>query len=349
MNTAELDDFMAFNDQLLALIEAGVPIEASQEIPDRDLSAMLTRINASVARRVSRGNSVEEALEAEKAVPDWYRNLIVSGLQSDDMDAALREFSRLSNSAEESRFVTESALFYPLVVCGLAYLGMIGFCLFFVPRMESASASFGIQPGTGLAVLRKLRDTLPIWVAIPPTLLLLFVAWRFRRRSHRTFSASGGFGLLAAVSGTSNAMYQQRCAHFAESVASLEENNVPLGKALALAAGVCSDRSLEDGARSLATTVSSGLSVNMASAEVHRFPPFMRWALFQSESTVGRNRALRMAAALYRDSSSQSMRRAKVIAPIIGLVFLGGGVTLLYGLALFVPVIQMLKAVASAH
>ena len=42
MNTAELDDFMAFNDQLLALIEAGVPIAAGQEIPDRDLSSMLT-------------------------------------------------------------------------------------------------------------------------------------------------------------------------------------------------------------------------------------------------------------------------------------------------------------------
>jgi type II secretory pathway component PulF len=73
----------------------------------------------------------------------------------------------------------------------------------------------------------------------------------------------------------------------------------------------------------------------------------MRWALFQSEPTVGRKRALHMAAAFYRDASTQSMRRAKLIAPIIGLVFLGGTVTLLYGLALFVPVIQMLKAVAS--
>ena len=179
------------------------PLTVGQEIPDRDLSTMLTRINASVARRVSRGDSVEEALEAEEGVPDWYRNLIVSGLQSDNMDAALREFSRVANSAEESRFVTESALFYPLVVCGLAYLGMIGFCLFFVPRMESAYASFGIQPGTGLVVLQKLRDTLPIWIAIPPILLLLFVAWRFRRRSRRTSSAGGGSGLLAAVSGTS--------------------------------------------------------------------------------------------------------------------------------------------------
>src|SRR4051812_7376995 len=103
MNTAELDDFMAFNDQLSALIEAGVPIAAGQEIPDGDLSTMLTRINSAVARRVSRGESLEEALEAQEGVPDWYRNLIVSGLQSENMDAGLREFSRVANSVDESR------------------------------------------------------------------------------------------------------------------------------------------------------------------------------------------------------------------------------------------------------
>lgn len=349
MNTAELDDFMALNEQLSALIEAGVPIDVGRDIPDRDLSAMLTRINASVARRVSRGHTVEEALEGDETIPEWYRNLMVLGLQSGNMDSALREFSRVANSAEETRFVTESALFYPLVVCGLAYLGMVGFCLLFVPRLESAYASFGIQPGTGLVVLQKLRAALPIWIGIPPILLLLFVAWRFRRRSRRAYSARGGSGLLAAVSGTSKAVFQQRCACFAESLASLEERKVPLEEALALAAGVCGETSLADGARSLATRVSGGSSITDDYAEGNQFPPFMRWALFQSESTVGRTRALRMAAALYRESSSHSMRRARIIAPIIGLVTLGGTVTLMYCLALFVPVVQMLKAVASAH
>jgi len=349
MNTAELDDFMALNDQLSALIEAGVPIGVGQEIPDRDLPAMLSRINASVARRVSRGESVEEALEADGAVPEWYRNLIVSGLRSDDMDGALRGFSRVANSAEESSFVTESAVFYPLVVCGLAYLGMVGFCLFFVPRLESAYASFGLQPGTGLAVLRKLRDALPIWIAAPPMLLLLAIVWRYRRRMHRVSSAGNGSGLLAAVSGTKKAMFQQRCSYFAESLASLVEGNLPLEKALGLAAGVCGEPSLADGARSAAASISSSLPEGARGEDSNWLPPFMRWALFRSEPTVGRKRALRMAADLYRESARHSMRRARIIAPIIGLVLLGGSATLLYGLALFVPVVQMLKAVASVH
>jgi type II secretory pathway component PulF len=349
MNTAELDDFVALNDQLSALIEAGVPIGVGQEIPDSDLPAMLSRINASVARRVSRGESVEGAIEADGAIPGWYRNLIVSGLQSDNMDGALREFSRIDNATEESSSVTQSAVFYPLVVCGLAYLGMIGFCLLFVPRLESTYASFRIQPGSGLILLKKLRDALPIWIAAPPILLLLAVVWRYRRRMHRGSLAGNGSGLLAAVSGTKRAMFQQRCAYFAESLATLEEGNVPLEKALDLAAGVCCEPSLTDGARSAAMSISTGSSADANSEDSKWLPPFLRWALFRSRPTVDRNRALRMAAALYRESSRHSMQRARIIAPIVGLVLLGGSATLLYGLALFVPVVQMLKAVASIH
>jgi type II secretory pathway component PulF len=349
MNPRELDDFMAFNDQLSALIEAGVPIDVGQETTDHALSTMLARINALVARRVSRGDSVEQALEEIDGVPDWYRNLIVSGLQSDDMEAALREFSRVANSAEESRFVAGSALFYPLVVCGLAYLGIIGFCLFFAPRLESAYTSFRIQAGSGLIVLRNLRDSLPVWIAVPPIVLLLFIAWRFRRSSHRTSSWADGSGLLAAIAGTSNAMYRERCAYFAQTLASLLECDVPLGKALSLSAGVCGETSIGDGARSLAKAVATGSPPNEESAGTNRFPPFMRWALFESESTVGRARSLRMAASLYRNASNHTMRRARIIAPIIGLVVIGGSVTLLYCLTLFVPVVQMLKAVASVH
>ncbi len=349
MNTAELNEFMALNDQLSALIEAGVPIGLGQEIPDRDLPAMLSRINASVARRVSGGESVEAALEADAAVPEWYRNLIVSGLRSGNMDAALREFGRVDNSVEESSFVTSSAVYYPLVVCGLAYLGMIGFCLLFVPRLESAYASFRMPPGTGLVVLKKVRDALPIWIFAPPILLLLATVWRYRRRMHRGSSAGNGTGLLAAVSGTKRAMFQQRCACFAESLASLEEGNVPFEKALGLAAGVCNEPSLTEGARSAATSISTGSLANANGDDSHRLPPFMRWALFRSEPSVGRNRALRMAAAIYRESARHSMQRARIIAPIIVLVLLGGSATALYGLALFVPVVQMLKAVASIH
>jgi type II secretory pathway component PulF len=349
MDTAELDDLLAFNDQLLALVEAGVSIDVGQEVPVEDLSRTLEKINATIARRVSRRDSLEDVLASDDSVPMWYRNLVLSGLGRGNRDASLRAFSRVANSADESRFVTESALFYPLIVCSLAYLGMVGFCLFFTPTLEAAYVSFEIRPGTGLVILQKLRDTLPIWVAIPPLLLLLFVGWRYRAKSRRVYSAGRRAGVLTSVSGISAAMFKQRCAYFAESLASLEESDIPLETALPLAAGASGDVSLAEGSLSLAASIASGQPANECGATANRFPPFLRWALCQSEATVGRDRALRIASMFYQESSNRGLQRARTIAPIVGLVILGGSVTLIYGLALFMPVVQMLKGLAATH
>ena len=54
-----------------------------------------------------------------------------------------------------------------------------------------------------------------------------------------------------------------------------------------------------------------------------------------------------MAANTYRDAAQRRIERLRVTAPIVTCVVIGGGVTLLYGLALFVPVAQMLRGLAS--
>jgi type II secretory pathway component PulF len=271
---------------------------------------------------------------------------VAAGLREGDLDAALRDFSRVSNSADETRFVAESAILYPLIVVGLAYIGMIAFCLFFVPTMESAYASFRIPPGSGLRILQLVRDLLPFWIALPPVLLLIFIVWRRRKRSLRGGADANDGGLLGGVAGTSAAMFEQRAAYFADSVASLEEHDVPFDKTLSLAAGMCGEPMLADAARATSANVAAGKAVS-ETADALRFPPFLRWALFDSEPAVDRARALRMAAAIYREASMQGIKRAKIVAPIFWLVLLGGSAALLYSLALFVPVVQMLKAVAA--
>lgn len=121
---------------------------------------------------------------------------------------------------------------------------------------------------------------------------------------------------------------------------------MPLEKALPVAAGAYCDSQLAEGAQALATTITNNQTGGGDSAAAMRFPPFLRWALFQSESTVGRSRALRMAAALYRQSAGRRMERSRLVSPLIALVVLGGGVTLLYCLAVFVPVVQLLRALS---
>jgi hypothetical protein len=54
-----------------------------------------------------------------------------------------------------------------------------------------------------------------------------------------------------------------------------------------------------------------------------------------------------MAAGIYRESAKRREEKLRVITPIIVCVLVGGGATLLYGLSLFVPLVQLLRAIAS--
>jgi general secretion pathway protein F len=343
METAALHDFIALNDQLAALAKAGVPLDTGLGGPGEGMTELLGRINAAVAHRVSRGGSVTDALDdAEHFVPPQYRYLVQLGLRSGDMSAALDTSSQLAELVDDSRHIVSAAFFYPVLVCCLAYAGLVLFCLLLVPSLTGLVDSLGVSAGPALHLLQVLRDSMAYWVAVPPIALLLIVAWRWSRRG------SGGHAGRppAWLPGMSRALFHERCASFSAALAALVAADVPLDEGLPLAAGASGDVALRSGAGELAACLKQGQTPGDDSPGASRFPPFLRWALLHSEQTVGRARALEMAASVYRQSALRLAERVRIAAPILVCVVIGGGVTLLYGLALFLPVVEMLKAVA---
>jgi general secretion pathway protein F len=339
MDTATLDDFMALNDQLAALAQAGVPLDIDVGRQGADPAAALEKINALIARRVSQGATVADALESEQqAVTPSYRSLMQVALRSGNVSAALNGSHSLAESVADSWQTVLLSLLYPTVVCSFAFAGLIGCCVFFVPKLESMYESMRIQPGLGLALLRTLRDTLPYWIAIPPLALILAVIWS-RTQSQRAFGSSGVVRILGWLPGMSRTILQQRWVTFAESLAALLEGGVSLEEALRITAGA--------GEGNAAAAQQPGQALSENSPWGKRLPPFLRWALWHSEATTGRVRALRIAAGIYLQAAQHRVDRWRVLLPVATCVILGGGVTLLYGMALFVPVVEMLRGLAS--
>lgn len=346
MRTATLDDFMALNDQLAALLQAGVPVEVGLGQGGRDPTATLQQINASVARRVSQGTSLSDALNNDDAVPSAYRGLIQVGLQSGNLADALSGHCRLAQSVEGTRHAVWQGLLYPLIVCCLAYAGLIALCMLFVPVLEDLYLTLQMQPGLGLSVLQGLRDTLPVWVAVPPAILLIALIWALSVRSSQSTASMPTTSAPSWLPGMSQAIYWQRCANFADGLATLLENDLPVEQGMALAAGAAGDVSLSRGVAEVLAARNVGQVLADDSLAARRFPPFLRWALLHSAETTGMSRALRMAAAWYRDKSQRRAERIRIATPLLACVVLGGSATLLYGLALFMPVVEMLRQLA---
>jgi general secretion pathway protein F len=337
MPTASLDEFMALNDQLAALVEAGVPLDVDLG-PRTEAAATLERINALVARRVSQGASLTSAIETDdKLLTPSYRSMVQLGLRSENLAAGLIGSNRLAVSAQQSQRATRLALIYPLIVCGLAFIGLIGFCLFFVPVLESTYRNMQIPVRTGLQVLQSLRSSLPYWASAVPLAALLIIGWRGRSRSRS----------WPALPGTTRAVFEERSASFADAVATLLDTGLPLPESLRLAADTWNNGSQSEATRHLAAALDQGQAISESSLVVVRFPPFLRWALVGSDSVTGRAQALKVAAKIYRQSATRRRRRLQIVVPMLIGLALGGAAALLYGLALFVPVVEMLRGLAA--
>jgi type II secretory pathway component PulF len=333
MPAPALDDLMAVNDQLVALDEAGVPVETGLGAGRAGLVARLQDVNVAVARRVGHGAALDEALsEVDGAAPPLYASLLRVAARRGDLTAALRASTRLAEWRDRSRDAAAFSLIYPTIVFLMAYVGLVLFCLVLVPVLLNLQQSMGIQPRLGLKTLAALRESLPLWVALPPLGLVLALA-AIRQRAGRP--ARGGKWALSRLPGMAGADYENRAANFSQSMAALLESGLSLDEALAVAAPA------------LGLAAASGSVSTTAMAARQELPPFLRWALFESDGSIDRQAALAAAADIYRAKARQRLARWQTVAPIVLCIVVGGGITLLYGLALFVPIVDMLRGLAS--
>jgi type II secretory pathway component PulF len=298
-------------------------------------------------RRVNRGESLVEALRDDEGdIPPEFRSVMEFGLYTGQLSKALDASGQVAEAADDSRFTYETALIYPLLVCALAYVGLIGFCLYLVPVLHDMYTSLKLAPGRGLSILLMVRAALPYWAVVLPILAVVAItSWaRAKRRGATSLKSNNPLGWLP---GASRLLFQERCSRFAESLAILLDSQMPLPQALAISGDMSGDANLKQGAAALARAEQVNNVLADDSSIAMRFPPFLRWAIWHAEATTGRARALRIAAEMYCEAAKRRAERMRTLVPMVALVLLGGTVTLLYGLSLFVPVVELLRTLAT--
>jgi type II secretory pathway component PulF len=338
-----LEELIAFNDEVASLTHAGVPIDLGLSQLSRDPDIANKQINAALTRRVQNGVLLADAIsEEDQLLPPIYQSVVAAGLRCGSLPAALETLSRHTQSLLDLRQSLRSALAYPLIVCGLAYLLFVGSCLFVPPEYYHQLADMG--SGSAVSdVVQMLRDSLPFWVAIPPVLLTGVLFVEFRSNSSRTMWSRGIPSGFRWLPGVSRVTADQRWASLAELLALLVEHEVPLPEGLRLAARVSGDRKLTSAAQQMASAAEQGRSLTQDAHAVRQFPPFLHWALTSTTEASGLARTLRLAAKTYRQRAQRQTKRLRVVMPMLTCFVLAGGVTLLYCLSVFVPLVRLVE------
>ena len=90
-----VEQLFALNEEIRALVRAGVPLERGLLTAARGLRGRLGRITEALADRLNRGESLIEALENEKQVlPPLYRAVVEAGARSGQLPVALEGLAR---------------------------------------------------------------------------------------------------------------------------------------------------------------------------------------------------------------------------------------------------------------
>src|SRR3989442_10221361 len=139
------NDFLLFNQQLAALLRAGIPIlQAITMLRRRATSARLRAVLAEIEEAIRGGAALSQAFAAQGATfPRIYTASILAGERSGALDEVLSRYVNYMRRSVGLRRKIRGALAYPAFLL-MASLGMVVFLtVYVVPRMSGLFAGFG--------------------------------------------------------------------------------------------------------------------------------------------------------------------------------------------------------------
>jgi type II secretory pathway component PulF len=343
-----LNDLIALNDEIAALVRAGVPLEQGLYELGADMPGRMGQIAAVLAEKTARGESLENAL-LDQAIhlPTAYRSVVQAGVRSGRLPAALEAVATSARRTVETQRSALVAVSYPLFVVSLVWVGFALFCAILAPRLAASMLAMGIPAHKFFFVLAWAGRWSWFWGPALPILLaiLLFAWWRESSGASVLYSRSADrlFGWLPWMG---RMMQCSRSATFLDVLALLIENQTPLDEAVALAASASGDYKTICDARRLTEMIQKGQLQPGHLASDPAFPPLMNWLVFSAGRGGALVPALRQSAEAYHRRSRMQSNLVRTLLPTLLTVVIAGGITAAYALTLFIPYAIMLETLS---
>jgi type II secretory pathway component PulF len=183
-----------------------------------------------------------------------------------------------------------------------------------------------------LRIAEYVQELLPwFWLV----LVVLIVAWLYR--SARAIShTAGGLGRFPTAA---RVLYAGRMATFAELLALLVEQEVPMSEAVVLAGAASGDARLRRGGKVLAEHIRQG---GRAAEVPEGFPPLLGWLILTETRHTHLVKSLRQTGDAYRRKALYWGNWLGVYLPVIVSAGIGGVVALFYVLLVLAPFYNLL-------
>jgi general secretion pathway protein F len=334
-------DLSLVTRQLATLVKSALPLEeALLAVSQQTDKPKVRSIMLGVRSKVMEGHTLADGMaDFPSSFPELYRATIAASEQSGHLDAVLERLADYTESRQEMRSRTLSAMLYPIllfVVC----LAIVAFLLVsVVPKVVEVFRTSEAQLPMLTQVLIAGSDFMRaygIYLLIGIGLAgFLFHRWlkveSNRRRWHRLLLRLPLIGKVVRSGNT---------ARFARTLSTLTASTVPVLDALRIAGEVVTNLPMKSAVEDAAVRVREGAAIGRSLAGSRIFPPMMIHLISSGESSG------ELDVMLERAAQHQERELDAILQAVVGLlgplmILLMGGLVLLIVLAMLLPIFEL--------
>tara|TARA_R110002072_G_scaffold303099_1_gene493375 strand:+ start:61364 stop:62494 length:1131 start_codon:yes stop_codon:yes gene_type:complete len=353
-----LEELLALNEEIGALIRAGVPLDlglrqygtlSQPGIPGERkerhaISAALGKLSNRLADRISSGDTLQAAIDQEgDHLPGIYRAIVEAGIRAGRLPEALESLSVVARVLLKLHRQIIASLIYPAIVLTLVWLMLLGFADFIVPQLLHTWEFLRLESGPAIRMLATIRETMPYWGIGAPVLAIVAFVWLRVAGSRNSETPAGRLveSRLHRFAWVPGVVNNYDNATFLKIMALLVEHETPLHEAMVLAGYSTGNRRIIQDSSEVGQRLQQGDSLKDSLEAAKRLPRFLCWMLRSGEENGKLSETLKLAADVYEKRASRRAELLRVVLPVVLTVFVAGSVTLLYGVILFAPIREL--------
>lgn len=338
-------DFLLFNQQLSALLRAGIPIlQAINLLKNRSGSSTLRVILADVEEKIKSGVPLSDAFEAQGVFPKIYTASLLAGEKSGALDDVLSRFvDYLKRNVTVSRKL-RGALAYPLFLLGAASFMVAFLTLYIVPRMSDLFK--GLSTNQGLPLVTVIVLTFSTTIAsniwwLLPLVLVLVMSLTVWLRSPGGKLLLGKFLLRLPIAGA--LIRQMTMAQLARSLSTLLSGGITVPDAWDIASQSITNLELRRRSQAVLPLIREGRLFTESLDKANWMPELALDMIGIGEKSGSLREMLDEVANFYDAESEVKLEQLTTLLEPVILVFMAGIVITIL-LAIYLPIIQTISS-----
>lgn len=337
----KLDDFLLFNQQMAALIHAGLPVlQSIQMLRHRSPSAGLRDVLGDVESRIKSGSALSEAFAAQgETFPKIYIASILAGERSGSLDEILRRYVTYTKAMAAIRRKLRSALTYPIILLCASVILIAVLTTYVIPQFSSIYENVGtklpliteVVIGLSSAVRNNLLWLIPV---IAGTIFGLW-SWRKTENGRRTLDR-----LILRIPIVGELVRQMTTAQFTRSLATLLAGGINLVEGFQIAMNSITNRELLRTTEPALPKVREGNAFTESLAEAGWVPELAIDMIGVGERSGSLREMLEEVAGFYDAETEVKLGQLTTFIEPAILITMGGVVVTIL-LAIYLPLLTM--------